>query len=96
MTKVYFSLSSFLSLLTRNYPHEGTCDVTIDNMGYERKIISDPLTLLGDKERGSCTRFSGLQCNGLLARVRLSKMRHDKEVPKRIRSNKTEFKKVYK
>ena len=72
VTAVYFSLSSFLSLLTRNYPHEGTCDVTIDNMGYERKIISDPLTLLGDKERESCTRFSGLKCNGLPARVCLA------------------------
>ena len=33
VTAVYFSLSSFLSLLTRNYPHEETCDVTIDNKG---------------------------------------------------------------
>ena len=62
-------------------------------MGYESKIISDPLTLLGDKERGSCTRFSGLKCNGLLERVCLSKLRHVKEVPMRIRSNKTELKK---
>ena len=60
-------------------------------MGYESKIISDALTLLGDKERGSFTRFSGLKCKGLLERVCLSKMRHVKEVPKRIRRNKTEL-----